>query len=193
MSHIIERRTILLDDAEKIYGELFRIRIRELEDKYRREVYRKSVINTFEKAAKMWGRSYDRPAASLGICSLYSSVMMQTYQYRLVMAGEEFWLDKEKVEIEWVPEGIFDDFEEDIQLLLSKLKNNYPRICKNEEEVIRCLCMDYYHAAAYQLCKDLMEEIAAGDEFTTLIKTEDFYIYYGKYEGGGEIIYRSKG
>lgn len=190
MSHIIERRESLLEDAEKIYRELFMVRIRELEEKYKKPEYRKSVIKIFSQIAFDWNSRIDRLAASLGICILCSSVSMKTYEYKLVLSGDEFWLDKDIVESAWILEGFFEGFEEDMEILIKQLKGNYPRVCKNEEDAVRFLCVDYYHAAVYQLCKDMIEEVMASDEFIKLNKTNDFYIYFGRYKGEGEIIYR---
>lgn len=60
MSHILERRKLLLVDADSCYRELFKIRIRELEDKYRRIENRQSVIEAFADLARSWNDHRDK-------------------------------------------------------------------------------------------------------------------------------------
>lgn len=190
MSHILERRKLLLEDAEGCYRELFKIRIRELEDKYRRIENRRSVIEAFADLARSWNDHRDKKAASLGICILYSSVVRRTYEYRLILSGEEFLLDKEAIETLWIPNCFFDDFEKDMQYIIGQLKHTYPRLCSSEEDAIRFQCVEYVHTVVYKLCVDLINEILEEAAFIQLKKTDHFFVYFSKYRGEGEVICR---
>lgn len=168
MLHIMERRKLLLEDTESCYRELFKIRIRELEDKYRRIENCQSVIEAFADLARSWNDYRDKKAASLGIFILYSSVVRRTYEYRLILSVEEFLLDKEAIETLWIPNCFIDDFEKDMQYIIGQLKHIYPRLCSSEEETIGFQCVEYIHTAVYKLCVDLVNEILEEEVFKQL-------------------------
>ncbi len=187
MENILKRRETLLKEAEKIYREQFKISIRCLEEKYNAEEYKKAVPESFAQAARIWNESQDRQAASLGICSLYSSILRQTYEYKIVLLGEEFWLDEDAVEIMWIPKGFPEIFEQDMSVLIKKLSGIFPRLCKEEETAIRFVCAEYFHGTVYKLCRDFIGDILENNAFLQLKKKEDFFVFFGGYRGEGEI------
>lgn len=190
MGNIFARREELLKEAEEVYREIFRESILCLEESYHTEGYKKSVTEAFAKTARMWKENYENKAASLGICSLYTSILRRTYAYRIVLLGEEFWLARDAVELMWVPEGFPEFFERDIFSLMKKLKGTFPRLCRDEETAVRFMCGEYCHGAVYKLCADFLEDILKEEEFLQLSKTEDFFVFFGDYRGEGEILYR---
>lgn len=99
MLYIINRKDLLIQDAEQMYQVRFQIRICDLEQRYRKEAYRKPVIKAFAQAAYNWSSGCKGQAASLGIYILYSSIVLRSYEYSLVLSGKEFWLDDEPVEV----------------------------------------------------------------------------------------------
>lgn len=193
MSNILVRRENLLEEAEKIYREQFNISIRNLEEKYKIKENQKSVAGAVVKAAQVWNDTQDRPAASLGICILHSSILRQAYEYKIVVMGEEFWLDENAVELMWIPKGFSEFFEQDISALIKKLSSIFPRFCKEEETAVRFRCAEYFHGAVYKLCKDFLDDILEGEGFLQLKKTEDFFLFFGDYRGEGEILYSLTG
>lgn len=189
MSNIVARRENLLEEAEQVYREQFKISIRNLEETYKSKEYQKSVTDAIAKAAYDWNKTQDRPAASLGICILHSSILRQTYEYRIVVMGEEFWLDENAVELMWIPKGFPDFFEQDMSALVKKLSSIFPRLCKEEETAVRFRCAEYFHGAVYKLCRDFLEDILESEEFLQLKKTEDFFLFFGEYRGEGKLLY----
>lgn len=191
MGSILARREKLLKEAEEIYREIFKDSIFRLEEEYHLERYQKSLTEPFTKAAQMWKESHENKAASLGICSLYTSILRQTYEYRIVLLGEEFWLAKDTVELMWIPEGFSEIFKEDMTGLMKKLQGMFPRFCRDEETAVHFLCAEYCHGAVYKLCVDFLEDILNGEIFFQLNKTKNFFVFFSDYRGEGEILYRA--
>lgn len=192
MSNILTRRENLLEEAEQIYREQFKISIRNLEEKYKSKEYQKSMTDAVAKVSYAWNETQDRQAASLGICILHSSILRQTYEYRIVVMGEEFWLDENAVELMWIPKGFPEIFEQDMSALIKKLSSIFPRLCKEEETAVRFRCAEYFHGAVCKLCKDFLADILESEGFLQLKKTEDFFLFFGAYRGEGELLYSRK-
>lgn len=192
MAHILKRREVLLAAAEKLQRELFAKRISWLMEKYRKEENRRAVTEAFAKLASYWNDVREDQAASLGICYLYSSILMRTYELKIFLLGEEFWLDEDCIEASWVPPYFYEHFEEDMNFLIKELKGIFPRLCRAEEDAVRIACDDYYLAAVCKLCRDMAEEILADEEFNKMNKTDHFYFFFGRFQGEGEILWRRK-
>lgn len=190
MFNISNRKKELILAAEELQKILFGKRIRSLEQKYGEKEYRRKVVDIFEKLAFQWNLFHDNEAASLGVCYLYSSLLMRTYKFKIILLGKEFWLEEEPEEIVWDLASFFESFEKDMKLVLSRMENIFPRFCKAEEDAVRLYCAEYYLAAICQLCRDLAWEILSSDEMKELKKTEDFYIFFGRFLGEGEILWR---
>lgn len=194
MMRISERRDSLIRAAEELQKELFEKRIRMLEKEYRKEENRRAVIQVFEKLASSWttvhGTSGDgRKAASLGIICLFSSILTRTYEFKLSLMGDEFLLEKAPAGIMWKPPYFFEYFEEDMIFILKELKRKFPRLCSAEEDAVRMKCADYYLAAVYKLCRDMAAEILESNELSKIDKTDDFFLFFGKFQGEGEKIW----
>ena len=198
MINITERRGRLLDVADELQKELFEERIRMLEKEYKKEENRRTVIQAFDKLASSWmevhGNSDDRKkAANLGINFLFSSILTNTYEFKLSLLGEEFLFEEAPVEIMWRPHYFFEYFEEDMVFIIKKLKDSFPRLCRAEEDAVRLKCADYYLAAVCKLCRDMAEEIAGSNEFRKIDKTDDFFLFFGKFHGEGEKLWSISG
>lgn len=194
MAYIHERRERLLGTADELQKELFEKRIRMLEAEYGKEESRRAVIQVFEKAAVRWMTAHADPghmerAASLRVTYLFSSILMRSYEFKLSLLGEEFWLEEEPVTVAWKPPFFFEYFEEDMKLIVKELRSSFPRLCRAEEDAVRLKCADYYLAAACKLCKDLAEEIMGSNEFIKVDKTDDFFVFFGKFQGEGEKLW----
>ena len=186
MVYIQERRGRLLLEADKVERECFKKQIGILQDYYQKEEVRERVIEAFEKLLEKWDR--EEPAVSLGVHYLFTSVHQRTYTYLLALYGEEFYLDERAIEISWKPELLIELFEEDVREIFRQIEKQFPRLCAYEKEGISHHCMGYYHAAIYQLCKDIWPEILEREAFQRLKKREDFSLFFGAYRGEGEVI-----
>lgn len=193
MANLLERREELLKTAEEKHKHLFADSIRLLEKEYTKRERYESIIQTFTNLFSQWNVLSEQKAASLGICFLHSSILMQTYEHHLVLYGKEFYLDKNTVEAIIRPPCLYEAFEQDMAVLTSELKGMYPSFCRCEEDVIRFRCAEYYHAVFYKLCTDLLEDIINSFEYKQMNKNKDFFIFFGKYKGEGKILYRDKG
>lgn len=197
----------LADAAEKIEKEIFAEKIRILESKYRKEEYRGKVKSAFKEVFLGWenrnGRSTEdkterkresgSKAGCMGICYLYSSILMRTYEFRIVIYNEDFYLDNCPLIYPWRPPCFFETFEEDMEIVMGKLRKIYPRICRLEEDAVRFRCVEYYLASVSALCADMLDEICCMDGFEKLTRAEDFFVFYGRYRGEGEILCRFAG
>lgn len=186
MAYIQERKGKLFLEADKVEKERFKKQIGILQDHYQKEEARERVKEVFEKLLEKWDR--EEPAACLGIHYLFTSVHHRTYTYSLALYGEEFYLDERAIETRWKPELLMELLEEDIREILRHIEKEFPRLCAYEEEGIRHHCVRYYHAAIYQLCKDIWPEILEREAFKGLRKREDFFLFFGAYRGEGEVV-----
>lgn len=176
-------REALMEEAAKWEKLLFADSIRELEKQYENKEKRDVIIKTFTELFRQWSRQSVQKAASLGICYLHSSILMRTGELRLTLYGKEFYLDKDQIEVVWCPPGFFQMYEKDMDYLMGKLRNVYPRIYRYEEEAVRYQYAEYYYAAIEALCRDIMEEIKDSEEYRMLKKTEDFFFFFGRWRG----------
>lgn len=172
-----------METAEKWEKLLFADSIRELEKLYEAEEQRELTIQTFTKLFWQWSLQNVHKAASLGICYLHSSILMRTGELRLTLYGKEFYLDKNQIETVWCPPWFFQMYEKDMEFLMDKLKNDYPRIYRYEEDAVRYQYAEFYYAAIEALCRDIMEEIKDQEEYRMLEKTEDFFFFFGRWRG----------
>ena len=184
-----DRREELADAAEAIQRELFAGRVREFEAVYRKEERRASVKQAFADVFRLWDGKGGRKAGSLGICYLFSTMAMRTYEFRLILYGEDFYLDGYPAVSRWKPPCFFEMFEEDMAVIMEKLRKVYPRIYAYEEDAVRRRCVEYYLAAVRQLCGDMAEEVVCMEEFLGIKRTENFFIFFGAYRGEGDILY----
>ena len=194
MAYIYERRKELLHTVEKLQREQFEKSIRSLEKLYAGEEHRRKVVETFAGLVRQWEEQNEgtRKAASLGICYLYSSILRKDYKFRLVLMGEEFWLDGESIEADWELSDFFSYFENDMEIVIEKLRGMFVRLCSAEEDAVRQWCAEYYLAAISKLCTDMAGELAEGMGLEGMEKTEEFCFFFGHYQGDGEIIWRNK-
>ena len=187
----MERRKELADAAEEMQKELFASRIRELETEYRKPERREEVRKVFAGLFRRRERQGSGRAGCLGICYRYGSIRMGTYGLRLVLYGEDFCLDRNPTVCEWRPPCFFEMFEEDMAVILRKLKSAFPRIYAYEEDAVRLRCVEYYLAAVCRLCMDMEGEILCTEEFRRMERMDGFYVFFGRYRGEGEILYRA--
>lgn len=180
----MERRKELADAAEEMQKELFASRIRELETEYRKPERREEVCKVFAGLFRLRERQGNGRAGCLGICYRYGSIRMGTYGLRLVLYGEDFCLDRNPTVCEWKPPCFFEMFEEDMAVILRKLKSAFPRIYAYEEDAVRLRCVEYYLAAVCRLCMDMEGEILCTEEFRRVERMDGFYVFFGRYRGG---------
>ncbi|MBO5032840.1 MAG: hypothetical protein J6D08_13315 [Lachnospiraceae bacterium] len=176
-------REKLMADAEKWEKLLFASSIRRLEEEYGRTEQRNAVKRSFTELFRQWGEQTEQKAASLGICYLYSSILMRTGEMRLTLYGKELYFDKNQVENTWYLPGFFQIYEQDMTEIMDRLRKAHPRIYRYEEEAVRCQYAEYYYAAIAALCRDMADEIRDSDEFKMMQKTEDFFFFFGRWRG----------
>ena len=73
--------------------------------------------------------------------------------------------------------------------IVKGLGGSFPRLCRAEEDAVMLQCADYYLAAVQKLCEDMAEEIMDSMGFRELKKTEDFFLFFGRFQGEGEKIW----
>lgn len=172
-----------MEEAERWEKLLFADSVRELETQYEKIEQRDVIIKTFTDLFRQWSQQNGHAAASLGICYLHSSILMRTGELRLTLYGKEFYLDRDQIEMVWHPPWFFHMYEKDMDFLMGKLRNDYPRIYRYEEEAVRYQYAEYYYAAIEALCRDIMEEIQDSEEYKMMKKTEDFFFFFGRWRG----------
>lgn len=179
-------REKLMADAHKWGAGLFASRIRLLEREYEKAERRAEVVETFAKLFRQWNGSIEAEAASVGICYLYSSILMQTGELRLTLYGKEFYLDNHQLELAWIPSCFFQMYEQDMAEIIDKLQKEHPRIYQYEKDAVRYQYAEYYYAAIAALCRDMLDEIKSSKEYKLLNKTDNFFFFFGRWRGEAE-------
>lgn len=179
-------REKLMADAWKWGAELFASRIQLLEREYEKAERREEVVSAFAKLFQQWEEQTEAKAASVGICYLYSSILMRTGKLRLTVYGEEFYMDKNQLEVAWLPSCFFQMYEQDMQEIIAKLQKEHPRIYQYEKDAIRYQYAEYYYAAIAALCRDMLNEIKNCEEYRALNKTDDIFFFFGRWRGEAE-------
>lgn len=194
MAKILERRERLLHAADELQRECFGKSVQKLMEEYGKEENRRAVIQMFEELTCRWKELHKDPAdetkaASLGITYCLSSILTKSYAFRLYLYGKEFWLEEKPAELIWKPPYFFEFLEGDMVSIVKGLGGSFPRLCRAEEDAVMLQCADYYLAAVQKLCEDMAEEIMDSMGFRELKKTEDFFLFFGRFQGEGEKIW----
>lgn len=176
----------LMADAEKWAAKLFASRIRSLEKEYQKTERREEVKGVFLKLFMQWGEQTEAEAASLGICYLYSDILMRTEEMRLTLYGKEFYMDDEQLELTWSLPHFFQMYEQDMAEMIGRLQKEYPRIYPYEKDALRYQYAEYYYAAIAALCRDMLDEIRSCEAYRRLNKTDDFFFFFGRWRGEAE-------
>lgn len=179
-------REKLMEDAHKWGTRLFASRIRLLEREYEKAERRNEVVETFAKLFQQWEEKIKAEAASVGICYLYSSILMQTGEMRLTLYGKEFYMDNNQLELAWIPSCFFQMYEQDILEIIGRLQKEHPRIYQYEKDAVRYQYAEYYYAAIAALCRDMLDEIKNSKEYKRLNKTDNFFFFFGRWRGEAE-------
>lgn len=182
----INELTAAADCLEK---ERFGSQCRRLMQEYQRQERREEALHIFGGLFEQ-AFAQGKRAAWLGISSLYTSVQNGVFEYFLAVYGEEFYLDSEPVAGFWIPSVFQECMEEDIRSVMRELHSRFPRIRQYEEAEIYRVCAAYYDAALGRLCQDLADELSETECFSRMEKTERFGIFFGRYQGEGEILWR---
>lgn len=177
----MNRREELMKDVEKWEETIFADSIRKLEHKYGKPQQRNAVVQSFAELFQKWEETCK--AASLGICYLHRNILMKTGELRLTLYGEEFYLDRHQVEAAWHLPDFFEQYENDMNTLIDKIRKEYPRVYLYEIDAVRFHYAEYYYAAIAAMCRDLLEEITDCEEFKALNKTADFFFFFGRWRG----------
>lgn len=75
---------------------------------------------------------------------------------------------------------------------MNKLRKEHPRIYPYEEDAVRFLYAEYYYAALETLCRDMLAEIEEYEAFQKMNRTEDFYMFFGRWRGEAEKLLCTK-
>ncbi len=183
-------REKLMADARKCEERLFASGIRLLEREYEKEERRNEAVKAFVQLFQQWNERIEVKAASVGICYLYSGILMQTEELRLTLYGEEFYMDKNQLELAWSLPCFFQMYEQDMLEIIGELQKKHPRIYQYQKDAVRYQYAEFYYAAIEALCRDMLEEIMDSEEYRMLNKTEDFFFFFGRWRGEAEKLGR---
>lgn len=187
----MERIEQLKVTADQLERELFSAQCRRLETEYQNINCRNMVIEIFEKLFNL-AAEQNKEVTWLGVCILNSSLETRSHEVLLTLFNQEFYFDLTPVEVFWRPPTFKECFEEDMDIVMRKLRNKFPRIWAYEEAQVRRVCVEYYHAALCRLCQDLWSEVMERKAFKAVKKTADFAVFFGPYRGEGEILWHTE-
>lgn len=187
----IDRRKALAEAALSVEKEIFSGQCRKLEQEYQKKARRTQVVEVFAQIFQQ-AEEKQKEVSWLGICYLHTGRRQRSYEFLLSLYDKNFYFDADPVEGYWYPSCFFEFFEEDMKSVIKELKKHFFRIWDYEEEYVRSVCVEYYYAAVCQLCADLAGEIMAAAGFQKLKKAESFAMFFGRYQGEGEILWLMK-
>ena len=130
-------REKLMANAKKWGEEIFASSIRILEAEYQKVERRNEAGQIFTDLFAQWAEFTKEKAACLGICYLHTSIIMRTGEVRLTLYGKEVYMDINQLEKSWQPPCFFQQYEQDMTMLMKKLRNEHPRIYPYEEDAVR--------------------------------------------------------
>ncbi len=185
----MDRLEQVKEAADRLERERFAARCRELEQVYAGRDYRAMAVQAFTGLMDM-AAEQDKETAWLGIFPLHVGLATGSHEVLLALYGEEFYFDPLPLCRYWRP-PVFDlYFEEDMEQIMKELRRHFPRIWRYEEDAVRRLCVEYYHAALWRLCAGLEEEILETESFRRMKRAQHFTAFFGRFRGEGEILWQ---
>ncbi len=97
--------------------------------------------------------------------------------------GKEFYMDENQLEKTWQPPCFFQQYEQDISAVMDRLRKEYPRIYPYEEDAVRFWYARVLLCGAGNPVQGYAGEIRESREYCMLNKTEDFFIFFGRWRG----------
>jgi len=141
-----------------------------------------------EKAIWQQEMGIKAPIAYVHIGFLRSSLLTKSYEFRMGLHDEKFWLDKEDTSIYWKADFFFQYVESDVEEVRKMLKP-YPHLPESEAyEIGYRYAQCYLIPAARQIIQDIMIEVLQIPELERLHLDKNLSIVFGGYMEGGDSI-----
>lgn len=122
---------------------------------------------------------------------LRSEIVIGSHGYRVDAYGKEWFVDFQECSQNWLLDFIWHYWQEDVAYLeQSMLKNHHlPKIFDYEFDYIKLDYAQAYHNLTKMYFISQIEQIRQLASFQTLIKEDDFAIYFGEYLDQAETIF----
>jgi len=131
---------------------------------------------------------FKAPIAYMHIGFLRSSLLTKSYEFRLGMHDENFWLDTDDTSVYWKADFFFQYVEPDTETMQQMVKP-YPHISEYEVyEISYRYAQCYLIPATRQIIQDIMIEVFKIPELNYLKLDKNLSIVFGGYMEGGNNI-----
>jgi len=127
------------------------------------------------------------PIKYLYISYLRSSILTESYEFRLDLFNDIIWLDKEETAVYWTLGFMFQYIEQDVNDAKELLRNEGP-IPKFYFEEIKYIYSQCYFPFVILVVDKIIEEAMAKSNFYRLVTAESCKVLFGGYMEQAEII-----
>lgn len=156
----MSRKEEIIEESLKIIGELAQARIKKLEgvgDILRGEMQSGllGALNDLAKNQRRGAACFEKEICYLCVEFLLSSIVTRSYDFQISLYDERLHLDPKLCAVYWRPPILFDEAEEDMEVILRELKLKVIALRPDEAEESRKAYILMFH---YLLLEMFMEE-----------------------------------
>ncbi|RDY32217.1 hypothetical protein [Lachnotalea glycerini] len=173
--------------AKEILTKQMLINQKEIQAEYKKN---KSIINAqflkvlqrmLETCNRLQEKNKKNRIAILHICYLYTSCLTQKLELQINMYDKDFYLDKTEVSGLWRPEFIYRYYEQDMELIEKKARQEVFGFKHKQIQEIRMKYINVYHLITLDFLSDMIPLVIKDSAFEKLKKEDDFIILFGGY------------
>lgn len=145
------------------------------------------IIN--EKIILLQKEQNKRKIGYLYISYLRSSLLTQTYDFRIDFYDKNFYLDENPI-YTYIPlDFIFSYYNNDIFYLIENMKKAFIRLQQYEIELVQKKYAFYYYKISAKFFADLADEIFNMSSFFELQMEKEVKVIFGEYMDKGILLY----
>jgi len=138
-------------------------------------------VELFARCTDLQSREEKGEIHYLCISHLLSSILTDSYQFRLDLYDDRFLLDEDAVTEYWTVPYVFASFNDDLTALQNIIRKKFIRLAPFEMEHIRIAYAEYHFALIASLLKDLAGYIGVLGE--PIQKAEEYKVLFGELWG----------
>lgn len=129
--------------------------------------------------------------SQMGLFHLMSSLLTESYEYELLLADQQLYLDGFQVTGFWNPEFLYRNEQEETYVQ-KELNRRFIRLNSYEISYAKRFVFYEYRSIAGVYFKERLDEITGLEEFQLLKKEKPFQFLHGDYMGDMHIIRQDK-
>jgi len=130
------------------------------------------------------------PINCLSVSYLYSSLFTGSGEFHLALYDERIYFDEDPTIIYWSPGFLFEQFNQDIEIIKEALAEQFARLKKYELDALKMEYAQHFFEIGHKMFADYSAVITSALEESALITTPDFTVTYGGYLDAAAIIWQ---